>query len=138
MTSLNIAVPPHVVASRLWFGTCTGAAAWILHGVLCVFIATHFCNTGYPSATTNAPLTARALLMVVTFLALGVTAAAGWVSFQNWSQTNKGKKDWALSEAIDREAFMALIGIVLNVILALGILCAGLPIVLLDLCARTR
>jgi hypothetical protein len=137
MSTLNIATADHVLPSRLWFGSSAGAAAWGLHGTFCVFIATHFCSTGYAAISAHSHATARLLLALITLLALAVTVSSGIISFQNWSRTSN-EKDPIFAEALDREAYMALVGVFLNVVLAFGILGAGLPVLLLDLCVRTR
>lgn len=137
MATLNMTTVNHLMPSRLWFGTCAGAAAWGMQGMLCVFIATHYCRTGYGGTTPETPTTARVLIIIVTLLALAVTVTAALISSRNWARTST-EKDPIFAEALDREAYMSLIGIALNVILGFGILCAGLPVLLLDLCARTR
>lgn len=139
MATSNISIPPtnHLVPSRLWFGTCAGAVAWGLQGMLCVFIATHYCRTGYGGTTPQAAEAARVMLFIVTTLALAIAVASGVVAFQNWTRTSS-ERDTIFPEAVDREAYMSLIGIALNIILGLGIVCAGVPILLLQLCVRTR
>lgn len=73
----------------------------------------------------------------ITPAALGIAIAAGLTSFRNW-RTFSERRDLVRAEAGRRETFMALIGVFSTVIFVIGILWAGIPLIMLDVCVKAR
>ena len=115
---------------RLWFGFAAAAAAWLVHGFFSVLAATEACQGGRPGGT-------RLLLALPTLVALTLAAAGGIVTYQNWRRLS-GERHLSRAEGRGRGEFLALCGIVISIILFIGIIWGGLPLLLLDLCEAMR
>ncbi|HVW85941.1 MAG TPA: hypothetical protein VHB50_14730 [Bryobacteraceae bacterium] len=123
--------------TRLWFGTCAGAVAWAIHGFICTVISSVACSNGNGSLGPLSTEGVRLLLAAITLALLGVTIAGGLVSFRNWRELSEtGNLVQAAGDS--RESFMALVGTFLSIALALGIVWAGLPLILVGVCVNAR
>jgi len=74
---------------------------------------------------------------LITLVALAVTLFAAWVSWRDWRVSSAGHPESRM-DVPGVAQYMGLVGLIANLIFALGILWAGLPVILLGLCARTR
>ncbi|HEY6404405.1 MAG TPA: hypothetical protein VI479_23495 [Blastocatellia bacterium] len=126
-------VPP----SRLWFGVGAAAIAWTIQELLSVIIASLACQDGVYTWTWISAGGARALLTAITLGLLAVTVAAGFISFRNWRSLSS-QRHLIRAEGRRREAFMALIGIFVSIVFVGGIIWAGIPLIMIDLCRSAR
>jgi hypothetical protein len=126
----SVTAESRVPCRRLWFGFTAAAAAWLVHGFFSVLAATEACQGGRPGG-------ARLLLALPTFVALVLAAAGGVVTYQNWRRLS-AQPHLTRAEGRSREEFLALGGIVISIILFIGIIWGGLPLVLLDVCEAIR
>ncbi len=129
--------PTHISPRRLWFGTTVAAISWALHGAVCEVISDQACQNGGGSLGPFSPAGVRWLLAGITLVALGFAAAGAIASTQNWRHLS-AEEDLVHAEGRRREQFMALVGIFAGVAFLIGILWAGLPLVLLDVCVKAR
>jgi hypothetical protein len=129
--------PPRIEQGRLWFGTVAGAAAWALHGFTSFLISTQACKDGNGNWGPLPAASVRLLLGGVTLLFLGVAVAGGLTSLRNWRQLSQ-RRHVLNAEGLGREDFMALIGVFVSTVFVLGILWAGIPPILVDVCVNAR
>jgi len=126
-------VPP----GRLWFGVGAAAIAWTIQELLSVIIVSLACQNGVYVWTWISAVGARALLAVITLSLLAVTVAAGFISFRNWRSLS-ARRQLIEAEAPRREEFMALVGVFVSTVFVAGILWAGIPLIMIDLCRSAR
>ena len=141
-TSSSAPSPPASPPSRdspgsLWFGATAAAVVWALHGATCELIASKACQNDIGSWGPLSPLGVRWVLAAVTLIALAVAVSAGFISFRNWRQL-AGQEDLGHAEGRRRMQFMALVGVFSSVAFTAGILWAGIPLILLDICMKAR
>ncbi len=123
---------------RLWFGACAGAAAFAIQGFTSFMIAIQACKDGHVGDW--GPLSAtgvRGLLGAVTAFLLVIAIIGGIVSFRNWRAVSEASSITS-AEGRDREAFMALVGLFVAAAFVIGIIWAGLPPALLNVCVSAR
>jgi hypothetical protein len=138
MPSVLSSHPGAEISQRsLWFGATAAAIAWALDGVICEVIASEACRTNTGSWGSLSPGGTKVLLGVITVAALAVASAAIAVSFRNWRQLSE-TRDFVHAEAVRRGQFMGLIGVFAGIVLAGGIVWAGLPLIILDVCVKAR
>jgi hypothetical protein len=131
-------VPANRISSgRLWFGTCAGAVAWAVHGLISVMIATQACKDGSGSLGPLDPSGVRLLLGMLTFVLLLVAAAGAITSYRNWKLLAEDR-NLTLDEGLGREDFMSIIGVFVGIVFFIGILWAGLPSLLIHVCVNAR
>ena len=121
---------------RLWFGTAAGAAAWALHGFTCFVISADLCQTGGVVGSLGTT-GLRILLAAITAVALAVAIAGGVISFRNWRAV-ENHAGITHAEAPNREAFMALVGVFLSTVFVVGIIWAGIPLIVVNVCTSAR
>lgn len=129
-------VPP-IRPRRLWFGFMASAGAWVLLGCLDIVITwracTHQENFGIPTAHPAV----RIAFGIIAIVLLIVTVAAGYTSYRNWRSLSS--RDHVLdAEAVERNEFMALLGVIVSITLGMGIIWLALPPLFLDTCWRAR
>jgi len=122
---------------RLWFGTLAAAAAWALHGFICFLISANACQNGLGRLGPLKGSELRVLLGVITIVLLGVAVTGGMTSFRNWRAVCE-QRSLTHTEALNREAFMALVGVFLSIAFVVGIIWAGIPLILINLCIYAR
>lgn len=127
----------HIPPRRLWFGATGAAVAWALHSTVCEVIASKACQNNIGSWGALSPIGVRWLMAVVTLIALAVAVASGLVSFSNW-RTLAERPDFVHAEGHRREQFMALVGTFAGAVFVIGILWAGIPLIMLDVCIKAR
>lgn len=123
--------------ARLWFGACAGAAAWAIDGFTCFLISTQACKDGNGNWGPLSGGEVRVLLGVITLALLAVAVTGGLISFGNWRRLSERQK-LSQAQAQGREAFMALVGVFVSVAFVVGIIWAGLPLILIDVCINVR
>lgn len=131
--------PPSTPVSprRLWFGATGAAVAWALQSTVCTVISSKACQNNVGNWGPLSPLGVRWLMGGITFVALAIAIAAGLASFRNW-RTFSERQDLVRAEAGRRETFMAFVGVFSTVIFVIGILWAGIPLIMLDVCVKAR
>jgi len=149
--------PPLIPRGRLWFGFVGAALAWLVHGFLSVVISASACRSGYYEWTWISAGGLQALLGLLTLVLLVIALAAGAVSFWNWRrlaayraqqppesrsdspfERQPERRELLHAEGRRREEFMALGGVFVSTAFVLGILWAGLPLILVDICRSAR
>lgn len=122
---------------RLWFGFAGSAAAWLALFIADLLLAWKAC-TDLPNGSDVLSLGwAIYLCAALTIVLLAVTIAAGIVSFSNF-QRFSNHASLARTEATGREEFMALGGMFISLVLSLGIVWLGIPLMIIHLCTRAR
>ncbi len=128
---------PPFPQGRLWFGACAGAVAWGLQGAFCVAISAGMCKATYSRIEDAREPGTHTWLIVITVVLLCVTLAGAMVALSNWRKlTNKAPLVHA--EATGRQAYMALVGVFVNVVFSLGIVWSLLAVLLVNMCVRAR
>ncbi len=122
---------------RLWFGTAAAAVAWALQGVICEIISAKACQNNIGSWGARSPGAVGLLMAVVTLIALVFAVAGGLISFRNWRQA-ANQFDLLHTDGRRRIEFMALVGTLASVAFVVGILWAGIPLIMLDVCVKAR
>jgi hypothetical protein len=123
---------PTVRQGRLWFGLLAPPGAWAANELFGYWIASHFCHARDSQAA------ARVLIVVAAVIALGVAIAAAWVGGNTYRQLASAPMP-TRSEARGRAEFMAVCGLFLGVVFAIGIGWSGLPSLLIGgVCEATR
>ena len=122
---------------RLWFGTAAAAAAWALDGFVCFLISTQACKTGAGHLGPLGGPEVRILLGVITLIFLAIAVAGGFTSYSNWRSISE-QRSLTHAEAVNREAFMSLIGVFLSVAFVIGIIWAGIPLIVTNVCINAR
>jgi hypothetical protein len=139
--NMNAQSPPlqteRLPQARLWFGTCAAAFAWAVQGFTCLQISTQACKDGNGDWGPLSGPEVRILLGVVTLILLAVAVTGGLTSYKNW-RTLAEQRRITRDEGLSREDFMALIGVFLSVAFSLGIVWAGIPPILIDVCINAR
>lgn len=138
MTAEQVASNPHEISSkRLWFGFAGAVPAWILAGLLDVLLAWQACMGGELG---SGPFTSggmELMLGIITFFFLAIAVAGGIVSFRNWRSLAQ-EPHLLQAEGRARKEYMALTGVIISTILAVGIAWFSVPIYVLGPCVRYR
>lgn len=127
------AVPPR----RLWFGLATSACAWVALGCLDIVIEWRACTLKEDYGIPPAHPEIRIAFAALAVLLLCVAIAAGITSYRNWRSLS-GERHLFQTKAVERQEFMALLGVIVSVTLGMGIVWLALPPLFLDLCWRAR
>lgn len=122
---------------RLWFGTAAAAGAFAIDGFVCFLISTQACRFGDGRLGPLSPPAVRVLLGVITLICLAVAASGGLVSIRNYRAVSEPHSIFH-AEALNREAFMSLVGILLSAAFVIGIIWAGIPVILIQVCVNAR
>jgi hypothetical protein len=128
---------PDVPAKRLWFGFSGAALAWIIAGLVDVWLAWIACMGHEAGSGIFTSVGMRVLLGVVTFGLLAIATAGGLISFRNWRRLSESR-DFMEAEGRGRKQFMALVGVFISISLGIGIIWFSLPIYILGICVRAR
>ncbi len=122
---------------RLWFGFAAGAAAWLGLFIIDLLLAWKMC-TELPNGVDVVSLGWLLYLMAaVTVAMLAITIAAGLISLRNFRRVSN-HASLASTEAAGREEFMAVGGVFISVLLGIGIIWLGIPLIILNICTRAR
>ncbi len=129
--------PPQVAPGKLWFGLAASVAAWFGLCLVDGLITWQACVGEEQWGGAHASPGLFALNVVLTFVLLGTTMAAGLISYRNWRRL-AGEARLADAEATGRKEYMALLGIFVSATLGVGIVWLGIPLIILGMCVRTR
>lgn len=126
-----------ISSKRLWFGFMGAVPAWVLAGLLDFLLAWQACMGGELGSGPFTSSGMELMLGVITFFFLAVAVAGGIVSFGNWRKLSD-ERHIALAEAPGRQEYMAMAGVIISTILAVGIAWFSVPIYVLGVCVRYR
>ena len=122
---------------RLWFGTASGAVAWVLLGMADIVITWRACmvqeDYGIPAPRPEI----RILYFALAVVLLAITVYAGSMSYRTWQYLSNRRK-MLDAPAVERREFTAVVGVIVAVTMGRGILWLALPPLFLDLCWRAR
>jgi hypothetical protein len=122
---------------RLFFLVATPALAWSAQGLLGWYIASLACQRHHARLGSLSAGGTRALLLVLSLVALGASLAAlatAWRDRRRFAGEDSSPAA-TLWESID---FLATAGILMGVALSIGIFWAGLPSILVQVCGEIR
>ncbi len=131
------AEPHSLPPSGIWYGFSAGPAAWTLQGLVAVIVSAQFCPADVPNWGLLDQNGVRLVLGLITLGLLAVAISGGLVSLRNWHRL-AGDLELARAEGRTREAFMSLGGVLMSIVFSLGILWAGIPLIMLQVCMRAR
>jgi hypothetical protein len=138
MPTETISDPPLRISPRkLWFGATAAAVAWALEGTVSAIISSKACQNNIGSWGPLSPSGVRLVLAAVTLIGLGFAIAGGLISFRNWRRL-AGRPEILHAEGRRRDQFMALVGTFASLVFVIGILWAGIPLIMLDICVKAR
>jgi hypothetical protein len=126
-----------VPARRLWFGVVAATVAWFGLGLADMFITWLACVHQEQFGGPSYHPAARVLYFVSGFGLLGLTVAAGMLSYRNWNRLS-GVTSLLNAEAYGRKEFMALAGLFISVTLGAGLVWLCLPLFIIEMCLRVR
>jgi hypothetical protein len=126
-----------VPARRLWFGVVASTVAWFGLGLADMFITWRACVHQEQFGGPSSHPAARVLYFICWLCLIGLTAAAGTVSYRNWHRLT-AVTSLLSAEAYDREEFMALAGLFISVTLGAGLVWLCIPLFILEMCLRAR
>lgn len=122
---------------RLWFEVAGSGVAWFALGFADIVITWRACvheeQFGGPSAHPGA----RVLYVAMWIVLFGLAVLAGWMSVRSWRSLAQ-TTDLLRSEGRERKEFMSQAGFFISLTLGIGIVWLCLPILILEMCARTR
>lgn len=112
-------------------------AAWFLVGIAEMFITWRACihNEQFGNASSHPSATAASF--VVSFFLLGLVAAAGFISYNEWRRLST-QRSLVEAEGRGQHEYLALVGVFFSVTLGAGMVWMCLPLFILRLCARVR
>jgi hypothetical protein len=117
----------------LWFGVLGGAVAWSLHTIVDWGIDETVCRSGH-TAMAGIPL--RPLLFGLALLFDVVCSLAAVVSYRHWRRLEGAPATGELPALRQgRAAFMAVIGLVANLLFLVMLLCSTSVIFVFPACA---
>jgi hypothetical protein len=124
-------------SKRLWYGFAAAPSAWALQGIVAVIVSAQFCPADVPNWGLLGQTSVKVALGVLTIALLGVAISGGWVAFRNWHAL-AGRREFTHAEALSREAFMAMGGILISAVFTVALLWSGIPFLMLNECMRAR
>lgn len=135
----EITPPPRrkISAKRLWFGFAAAFFCWFGLGIADVMITWREC-LHHEQFGTSSSHPGLLTLNIIIFLALLVVAVvAGVTSYRNW-RTLSGEEGIFSAKAERPHEYLAMLGVVMTIMLTVGIIWFGLPLFIIQLCARIR
>jgi hypothetical protein len=135
LMATNTTVAP-ISSQRLWFGLVASAVAWVSLGCIDILINWRACMHQQDYGIPNPHPVARILIGVVALLLLAIAVGAGSISWSNWRRLST--HPLLEGEAVDRNQFVALLGVIVSLTLGVGIVWLAIPPLFLDICWRAR
>ena len=122
---------------KLWFGCIATALAWTGLGWLDIVITWRACQHQENFGLAGAHPYIRQLYSLAAVALLIISIWSGVVSYRNWHLLS-AQKDFLESLGVERQEFMAVLGVIITVTLGMGIVWLALPPIFLDICWRAR
>lgn len=122
---------------RLWFGFATAACAWVTLGCVDILIAWRACTFQEGNGIPPSHQPVRVAIAALAVFFWGIAVGAGVTSYRNWRRLSS-EPHLLATQAVDRQEFMALLGVIVSVTLGMGMVWLALPPFFLDLCWRAR
>jgi hypothetical protein len=116
----------------LWFGVLGGGVAWSLHTVVDWGLEETVCRAGNDELL-GLPL--RPVLGVLTVLFLALSVASTVVAYGLWRRLPGTADDDLQQLRRDRAHFMAVVGLVADVLFTIMIAMAGVAVLVIPVCA---
>jgi hypothetical protein len=126
-----------VAPGRLWFGVAASAAAWFVLGLADILLTCAACLHDEQLGGASGHPEILLLTVLITIVSFATIIASGTVSYRNWRQLS-ADADLESAEGRGREEFMALLGVFVSLTLGFSVIWLALPLIMLDLCVRTR
>jgi len=120
---------------HLWYGFFAACTAFSLEGFIGWVISSRACYIGHGSLGPFSPEGVRWLLVVITCALFVLVMSAGLVSYRQFREISQSS-DPAYSEGTGAHEFIAMMGVFVSAILAVGIVWAGLILIFVDVCMR--
>lgn len=128
---------PKVSSKRIWFGFAAAFFCWWGLGITDVMITWREC-LHHEQFGTSSSHPGLLWLNIGIFLALLIVAVvAGITSYRNW-RTLSGERGIFSAEAHRPYEYLAMMGVLMTLMLTVGIIWFGLPLFIIQLCARIR
>lgn len=129
--------PPRVSSRKLWFGLLAASLSWFCLGIADVLITWRACRhqEQFGVGSNHPALTWLNISLFIILLVIAIIG--GIVSYTNWKQLTRHNVIFS-AEATGSREFMAMVGVFISVTLGLGIVWLGIPLLILQLCLRTR
>ncbi len=129
--------PAQVNNRSLWFQVAGSGVAWFTLGLVDLIITWRACVHedlyGSPSSHPGAEV----IFFVAWFALAALALTAGTLSYRTWRRLS-GVSDLLKSEGRERKEFMSQAGFFVSLTLGVGIIWLFLPLLILQMCARTR
>ena len=134
----NAETKTNISPRRLWFGCIATAVAWTGLGWLDIVITWRACQHQENFGLAGGAHPYIRLLYGLSAIALLIVAIwSGVVSYRNWHLLS-AQPDFLESLGVERQEFMAVLGVIITVTLGMGIVWLALPPIFLDICWRAR
>lgn len=129
--------PHRLRQARLWYGFAAAAAAWALEGLTGVIVSAQFCPANAPRWAIPGENGVRLTLGLITIGLLIVAISGAMTALRNW-RALAGHRELIRAEGRTRELFMSFGGILISIVFIVGILLAGIPLLIVEQCMRAR
>jgi hypothetical protein len=113
------------------------AGAWVAIYIADIIITWQACLHHEQTGEASSHPGLLILAMVVFFILLATALLAGFLAYRAWRK-RAGPGKFFEAEGEDRHEYMAMIGVLMTITMAVGILWMGLPLWIISLCVRTR
>lgn len=126
-----------VSPAKLWFGTITAAVSWVLLGCLDILINWRACQHQEMYGIPPHVIGPRVLIGCLALFLLVLVLIAGVISYRNWQRLSP-ERDLLKTHAVERQEYMAFLGLIMTVTMGIGIVWLALPPIFLNICWRAR
>jgi hypothetical protein len=125
-----------ISSRRLWFGSIASAIAWVCLGCVDILINWRACMHQEQYGIAHPHPAARLFIGLAALILLVIAMSGGFVSYGNWRLLSS--EPLLGGEAVQRQHFMALLGVIVAVTMGVGIVWLAIPPLFLDICWRAR
>ena len=132
-TGTEIKISPR----KLWFGCITTAVSWAGMGCLDILITWRACQHQENFGLAGAHPYIRLLYSLFAVALLIISIWSGVISYRNWHRLS-AQKDFLQALGVERQEFMAVLGVIMTVTLGMGLVWFAIPPIFLDICWRAR
>jgi hypothetical protein len=121
----------------MWFCVWGAAICWVGLSIASSLIAWRACLHQEQFGGESSHPGLLILNMVLFFLLLAVSIAAGLLGYRYWRRLSGGGNLFH-AESPERREYMVMVGVLITVFVGVGIIWFGLPLWLITICARVR